>query len=58
MRSMMNPRLITVKADDRIGEVRSLFRKYTFLALPVVDAEGRLEGLITLKDIVQEEIEE
>ncbi len=58
MRSMMNPRLITVKGGDRIGEVRSLFRKYTFLALPVVDAEGRLEGLITLKDIVQEEIEE
>jgi len=57
LRLMMNPRLITVSADERISEVRSLFRKYKFLALPVVDAEGRLEGLITLKDIVREEIE-
>jgi magnesium transporter len=58
MGEVMNPRLVTVSADERIGEVRSLFRKYKFLALPVVDAEGRLEGLITLKDIFQEEIEE
>jgi magnesium transporter len=58
MREMMNPRFVTVSADDRISEVRSLFRKYKFLALPVVDSEGRLEGIITLKDFVQEEIEE
>jgi magnesium transporter len=58
MGDMMNPRLITVTAGERIAEVRSLFRKYKFLALPVVDAESRLEGLITLKDIVETEIEE
>jgi len=58
MREMMNPHLVTVSADERIGEVRSLFRKYKFMALPVVDAEDRLEGVITLKDIFQEEIEE
>jgi magnesium transporter len=58
LREMMNPGLVTVAADERVAEVRSLFRKYKFLALPVVDAEGRLEGVITLKDIFQEETEE
>jgi magnesium transporter len=55
---LMNPRLVTVEPEEKIGEVTELFRKYKFLALPVVDAGGVLQGLITLKDILQEEFEE
>jgi magnesium transporter len=56
--ALMNPHLITVEADEKVDDVTSLFRKYKFLALPVVDGERVLQGLITLKDILQEEIEE
>ena len=56
--TLMNTRLITVEAEEKIAEVTGLFRKYKFLALPVVDAGGTLQGLITLKDIMQEELEE
>jgi magnesium transporter len=56
--SLMNPHLITVETDEKVGEVTSLFRKYKFLSLPVVDRDRFLQGIITLKDILQEEIEE
>ncbi len=42
-------------------EVALMFSKYDFLALPVVDAEGRLVGIITVDDaldVIQEEAEE
>jgi magnesium transporter len=56
--ALMNPHLITVEPDEEVDDVTSLFRKYKFLALPVVDGERALQGIITLKDILQEEIEE
>lgn len=56
--ALMNPHLITVEPTEKVDDVTSLFRKYKFLALPVVDGERILQGLITLKDILQEEIEE
>jgi magnesium transporter len=54
----MNPRLITVEPDEDIDEVVKLFKKYKFMALPVVDKEGRLQGIITLKDIIEETLED
>ena len=42
-------------------EVARMFNKYGFLALPVVDAENRLVGIITVDDaldVMQEEAEE
>lgn len=55
---LMNTRLIKIDPEAKIGSVTDLFRKYRFLALPVVDGDDRLQGLITLKDILQEELEE
>ena len=37
--------------DDQ-EDVAHLFKKYNFLALPVVDNEKRLIGIITIDDIV------
>jgi magnesium transporter len=54
----MNPRLVTVKADDDVEEVVQLFKKYKFMSLPVVDEENRLLGIITLKDIIEETLED
>ncbi len=33
-------------------EVAQLFQKYDFTALPVVDSENRLVGIITVDDII------
>jgi CBS domain-containing protein len=54
----MNPRLITVEPDEDVDEVVKLFKKYKFMALPVLDREGRLQGIITLKDIIEETLED
>lgn len=50
--------VLSVTADMDQEEVAQLFAKYDLLALPVVDAEGRLTGRITVDDVldvVQEE---
>lgn len=44
--------LITVKTDTSKEEVAQLFEKFDLVVLPVVDAIGRLEGRITVDDVV------
>jgi len=58
LRKLMNPHLISVTPEEDADIVKDLFKKYKFLALPVVDEERRLTGIITLKDIMQERFEE
>ncbi|MBN2206208.1 MAG: magnesium transporter, partial [Candidatus Aminicenantes bacterium] len=50
---LMNTHLVKARTDDDVDDVADLFRKYKFMALPVVDAENRLRGIITLRDIVE-----
>ena len=58
LRKLMNPRIVSVTPEDDADMVKDLFKKYKFLAVPVVDEESRLSGIITLKDIMQEKFEE
>ena len=58
LRKLMNPHLVCVTPEDDSDTVRDLFKKYKFLAVPVVDEERRLAGIITLKDIMQARFEE
>jgi magnesium transporter len=51
--SFMNRRLIELKTDDSVKEVAETFKKYKFLALPVVDQEDRIKGIITLRDGIE-----
>ena len=51
--SFMNPRLIKLKTDDSVKDVAETFKKYKFLALPVVDQEDRMKGIITLRDGIE-----
>ena len=51
---LMNPRLVKVGVDDDTGTVTDIFRKYKFLALPVVDSDNTIQGIITLQDIVED----
>ncbi len=49
---IMNPNVISVRVDTDQEEVAQLFSRYDLLALPVVDAEDRLVGIVTVDDVV------
>jgi magnesium transporter len=50
---LMNTNLIKVKTEDDVKEVKEIFKKYKFMAIPVIDDDNRLKGIITLRDIVE-----
>ncbi len=58
---LMETNVISVQTTDDQEEVARMFYKYEFTALPVVDAENRLVGIITVDDaleVMQEEATE
>jgi IMP dehydrogenase len=50
---MMTPRqkLVTVVQGTSLADCKDLFREHRIEKLPVVDGEGRLQGMITVRDI-------
>jgi len=50
--AIMNPNVISVTADTDQEEVARQVSKYDFLAMPVVDAERRLLGIVTFDDVM------
>ena len=52
VRDVMNTNLITVAASTDQEVVSQLFRQHGLTALPVVDSDGSMRGLVTLDDIV------
>jgi magnesium transporter len=54
VRTMMNPRLVSVETEDEVEKVAELFGKYKFLLIPVVDKENVIAGVITFMDIMEE----
>lgn len=61
IRDIMEPNVISVTTMEDKEVVAELFQKYDFLALPVVDTESRLVGIITVDDaidVLQEETTE
>jgi magnesium transporter len=55
---MMERRLLTVRADASQEEVARLVSKYDVHAIPVVDEENRLLGIVTVDDVIDILIEE
>ena len=49
---IMSDRIITVDVDDAQGDVARVARDYDFLALPVIDENNILLGIITVDDIL------
>lgn len=49
---LMEEDVISIATLDDQEEAANLFRKYSFISLPVVDGENRLVGIITVDDIV------
>lgn len=61
IKDIMETNLITVSTSTDKEEVAKMFDKYNFLAIPVVDKEERLVGIVTFDDaidVLQEEVEE
>lgn len=58
---IMETNVIYVHTTDDREEVANMFSKYDFLAMPVVDAERRLVGIVTfddIMDVMQDEVTE
>ncbi len=49
---IMTTRLITAKIDDEAADLADLFVKYGFRAIPVVDDENRIQGVIRFKALM------
>lgn len=61
LEDIMDENVISANTLDDKEEVANLFEKYDFIALPVVDTENRLVGIITVDDaidVLQEEATE
>lgn len=52
IRSMMHTRLVTVAPLDDQEAVAELARKYSLLAVPVIDGSGHLLGVVTSDDLL------
>ncbi len=52
LRELSGDPLISIKADEKENRVTELFDKYNLLALPVVDDDGSLAGVITADDVI------
>ncbi|TKB10374.1 magnesium transporter [Desulforhopalus sp. IMCC35007] len=52
LRDIMNPNVISVTTDTDQGEVAHVVSKYNFLAVPVVDSNYTLVGIVTVDDII------
>jgi magnesium transporter len=52
VREVMRRDLVTVREDQDQEEVSKLFSENDLIAIPVVDSEGRMKGIVTVDDIV------
>jgi magnesium transporter len=53
VRDIMKVDLVTLPEDMDQEEVTRLFGKYSLMALPVVDSENRMKGIVTVDDVVE-----
>ncbi len=49
---IMNDNVIYAETSTDQEEIARLFRQYNFLALPIVDKEKRLVGIVTIDDVI------
>jgi len=52
IRQVMRTDIVALPEDMDVEEVARTFDKYNFLALPVIDKEGRLLGIVTVDDVI------
>lgn len=52
LKEIMNPNVISVSTDTERGEVAHVVSQYNILAVPVVDSNYTLVGIVTVDDII------
>jgi magnesium transporter len=61
IRDLMRDEVLSVRADDPVQKAAQVLAKYDFVAMPVLDSEGNMLGIIThddVIDVIQEEATE
>jgi CBS domain-containing protein len=53
VRRLLHAKVVSVPVDALPGEVERLFAKYGFRAIPVVDRDGRMQGVVRLRKILE-----
>ncbi len=54
---IMQKRTVSVFVDDSKSKVAEIIDKYSYLALPVIDHEGVLQGIVTVDDVLDQAME-
>jgi CBS domain-containing protein len=54
VRSAMSQHLWSCSREDELSDAEQIMREHRVRRLPVVDREGRLEGILSLSDLVRE----
>lgn len=55
---IMNPEPISLLDDQKLNDIAELISKYNLLAVPVVDENSRLQGMVVVDDVVEDLISE
>ena len=50
---LMDTRIVSVKIEEKKDRIADDFAKYGIMAMPVVDDENRLEGVILFKNLLE-----
>ncbi|HNV69841.1 MAG TPA: CBS domain-containing protein, partial [Candidatus Ozemobacteraceae bacterium] len=53
IKAIMADKLIFVQSDTPKEEVASLISKYDLLAMPVLDEDGTIMGVVTVDDVIE-----
>ena len=54
IRSIMKRNPVKVFDDDKIDSLAEIISKYSLLAIPVIDREHKLQGMVVIDDIVED----
>jgi magnesium transporter len=49
---IMTENIVAIESTDTLKEAYNVFERYNFRALPVVNAEGQILGVVTYRDII------
>lgn len=52
----MTTKIIKIKPLTRQHKIIDLFHKYNFTALPVVDAQNKIKGIVLLSDALENNV--
>ncbi len=54
VQDVMKKRVISIKTNNSIKEATDIMAKYDILALPVVDSEHRIKGILNIEEVLTE----